>query len=234
MKTLIPSDHRADRLAQWINEHFEGVQAAFIAKFELHQGEISRILQKKRTFGERRARRLEIQAGIPKNWLDMIDEQSPTNMSDTVAIKQMSKIKNTIDIPVFDVAFSMGDGAEASARDDIVSAISVTPEWVNTNLPNITSARNLRIGSGRGDSMTGTYSHGDMLFIDCGIDGVPFDGVYAFMLNDQLYIKRLQKRPDGSYNMISDNKQYEVFVISPKDKLQIFGRVVWAWNGKRL
>lgn len=173
--------------------------------------------------------------GVSPDWLSTgnghmaEDEQSLHSLQN-----QNFKNKDSIDIPVFDVEFSMGSGAEASGYEDIVSAITVTPEWINTNLPNITSAKNLRIGSGRGDSMIGTYSHGDMLFIDCGVDGVPFDGVYAFMLNEQLYIKRLQKRPDGSYNMISDNKQYEVFVISHTDKLQIFGRVVWAWNGKRL
>ena len=190
---------------------------------------VSQLIGGSASFGEKAARRLESVFQMPSGYL-INPEASITSQE----IQSTGKSSDEIHIPLFDVSFSMGQGAFQQDYEDIISAITVTNEWVNTNLPNITSAHNLRIGSGRGDSMLGTYSHGDMLFIDCGVIGVPFDGVYAFMLNDQLYVKRLQKRPDGGYNMISDNKQYDTFIITKNDRIHVFGRVVWAWNGKRL
>lgn len=197
------------------------------------------------------ARKIEEKLNLPHGWMDTLQLDNATieateGGATTVTVRPQGqslstdrpprprKIADEIHIPMFDVAFSMGNGSFQPDHDDIISAVTVTNDWVNSNLPNITSAHNLRIGSGRGDSMLGTYSHGDMLFIDSGVHDVPFDGVYAFMLNEQLYIKRLQKRPDGAYNMISDNKQYDAFIISSKDNFHVFGRVVWAWNGRKL
>lgn len=220
------------------------VSSGGIGKFadvvEISQSQASQIIGTNpiKGIGDALARRIEAAYKKSEGWLDVDDVDAPaeSNSQNTKSLStsQQHKAVNGINIPMFDVSFSMGQGAFQQDYEDIISAVTVTNEWVNTNIPNITSAHNLRIASGRGDSMLGTYSHGDMLFIDCGVNGVPFDGVYAFMLNEQLYIKRLQKRPDGAYNMISDNKQYDTFIITTRDSFHVFGRVVCAWNGKRL
>lgn len=63
------SDARADRLDSWVKTHYKN-QREFVEKFELNQGEISSLIQKKRVLGERKARRLEEQTDIPTMYLD--------------------------------------------------------------------------------------------------------------------------------------------------------------------
>lgn len=67
---------RRQRLKQWIDEHYGGKQAAFVASVEINQGELSGLLRNKH-FGEKRARSLEQQAGMPHKWLDGADSPLP-------------------------------------------------------------------------------------------------------------------------------------------------------------
>lgn len=69
-----PADHRRKRLRQWIDMHFGGSQIAFIASTndgekQMNQGELSALLRDK-SFGEKRARSLELQSNMPAMYLD--------------------------------------------------------------------------------------------------------------------------------------------------------------------
>lgn len=63
--------YRRKRLKQWIDDHFNGVQQEFIAATGINQGELSGLLRTK-SFGEKRARRLEEQANMPMGYLDQL------------------------------------------------------------------------------------------------------------------------------------------------------------------
>jgi hypothetical protein len=70
------------QLKRWIDDLFEGSQAAFIASTndgtsQVNQGELSGLLKAK-SFGEKRARRLEQQAGMPDGYLDATTAPSAT------------------------------------------------------------------------------------------------------------------------------------------------------------
>lgn len=60
---------RRARLEQWIKERHDGVQARFVTETEINQGELSALLKTK-SFGEKKARKIESQAGMPSGWLD--------------------------------------------------------------------------------------------------------------------------------------------------------------------
>lgn len=65
---------RREQLRRWIDEFHDGSQAAFAAstadgETQINQGELSGLLRSK-SFGEKRARRLEKQAGMPHRYLD--------------------------------------------------------------------------------------------------------------------------------------------------------------------
>lgn len=67
-------ENRREQLRRWIATHFNGNASAFIASTadgqrQLNQGELSGLLRKK-SFGEKRARSLEIQAHMPPGYLD--------------------------------------------------------------------------------------------------------------------------------------------------------------------
>ncbi|AVA32993.1 hypothetical protein C3Z06_04725 [Cupriavidus metallidurans] len=144
--------------------------------------------------------------------------------------------ENTVSVPIFDARVSMGDGFPIPDYDNVIERIQVTHTWIRDTLPSISSPRNLALLPAFGDSMEGTFSDGDMLWVDRGVNEVKIDAVYVLALRDELYVKRLQRRPDGSVLMISDNKAYEPYLIEngEREKFQVLGRVVFAWRGKRL
>lgn len=68
------AENRRIQLRKWIDQHFGGSQSLFIAatnngEKQINQGELSGLLRDK-SFGERRARSLEKQAGMPAGYLD--------------------------------------------------------------------------------------------------------------------------------------------------------------------
>lgn len=68
-------DIRRARLAQLIRERYDGSQARFVDETGENQGEVSGLLRAK-SFGERKARKLEAKCQVPAGWLDIEDEEA--------------------------------------------------------------------------------------------------------------------------------------------------------------
>lgn len=136
-------------------------------------------------------------------------------------------------VPLLDVRGSMGDGGIVPDHIDVVKQIGVNVDQLRRQC-SFTSPQNLNFITGYGNSMEPTFSDGDVLLVDVGVNEVNIDGVYVLHLNGKLYIKTLQRRPDGSVLMISDNKKYEPYPIKESDQIEVNGRVVLAWNARRL
>jgi phage repressor protein C with HTH and peptisase S24 domain len=141
-----------------------------------------------------------------------------------------------VDIPVYDVVASMGLGAAMPDYDTVVDNLRLTKTWVQRHIPGASHTSNLAVISGYGDSMKPTFDDGDILLVDRAVHTLTLDAVYVLSFNDQLFIKRIQRRPDGSVAIISDNKVYDPIVVPSKEKdsIQVLGRILFAWNGKRL
>ncbi len=123
--------------------------------------------------------------------------------------------------------------------ETILGHVELNEHFVRTRFPSASSPRNLRVITGLGDSMWDAerqdgYQDGDPLFVDVGIVDVRYDAVYVFSYRGDLYIKRLQRLPDGTLNVISDNKKYPPFVIDDTDSVRIIARAISAWNFKKL
>ncbi len=142
---------------------------------------------------------------------------------------------DSIEIPLLDATGSMGVGMAIQDRVDVVERMKVSGAWLRRTI-NVSTPENLRLITAYGDSMEGTFSDGDVLLIDSGVTEIRIDAVYALELNGELYIKRLQRRPDGSVLMISDNKKYEPYRIDNGERHQfrVLGRVLLAWNAVKL
>ncbi|KAF3997350.1 hypothetical protein [Glaciimonas immobilis] len=67
---------RRVRLAQLIAEKY-ATQAAFIAATEESQSEVSGLLKEK-SFGEKKARKIEKKCGLPDGWLDSAEMELPS------------------------------------------------------------------------------------------------------------------------------------------------------------
>ena len=142
-----------------------------------------------------------------------------------------------IGIPRFDVNGSMGLGHLQPDRDTIVGVLPLNRNWATEHLRGVTNLSNLALITGMGDSMEPTFSDGDLLLVDRGVTDVKVDTVYVLSMNDELYNNRLQRDPlTGGLRMLSDNKLNDPITIGTADmeKFQVLGRVVWAWNGRKL
>jgi phage repressor protein C with HTH and peptisase S24 domain len=142
----------------------------------------------------------------------------------------------SVHIPMYDSIASMGTGQHQPDGESVIGGLDLDKSWIQQNLPHVTSAGNLSIITGKGDSMAPTFVDGDILLIDRGVEGVRIDAVYVISFKNELFIKRLQRRPDGVILMLSDNKTYVTyeFKAEENEQITILGRVVFAWNGKKL
>lgn len=141
-------------------------------------------------------------------------------------------LKRTDDyvIPQYSAGGSMGAGLLLRDQPGMISSWHVTPEWVQKNVPNITSHKNLAIVTGFGDSMRPLYNPGDPLIVDTGVKSVEFDGIYFFRIEAEGFIKRLQRIPGVGLRAISENKAYEAWDITKSMDFEVFARVVKIWR----
>jgi len=158
------------------------------------------------------------------------------NLKGNVIVADFSGRKDLIDIPRLNVAGSMGHGiARPEDYEDVIDHMRVSAGWLRRNV-NASAGSNLAVITGYGDSMEGTFSDGDLLLVDRGVSDIRIDAVYVLSLRGELYIKRLQRRPDGVLLMLSDNEKYKPYEIKEGEleEFEVLGRVLLAWNARRL
>lgn len=83
------------------------------------------------------------------------------------------------------------------------------------------------------DSMEPTIPKGAPVILDTNTSGYTGEGIYAFSINGDLFIKRLQKRIKGGYLVISDNKpkyQDEEMESEYIDNAKFVGKFVRVWK----
>lgn len=132
-------------------------------------------------------------------------------------------------------AGGMGQGEELPEEDHVIERITLTHDWVQMRLGRVSNPSNLKVISAFGDSMTPTFNDGDLLLVDTGIAAVDIDGLYVLRANQRRYIKRVRQRLDGAFIVSSDNTLAGTpEELTGKFPIDVEGRVVWAWNGKKL
>lgn len=130
-----------------------------------------------------------------------------------------------------EVGASMGVGVLLAEQPGQITSWSVTKEWLAKNLPANTGANNLCIITGFGDSMKGKFNPGDPLVIDTGVTDCKHDGMYFFRVGDEGFVKTLQRIPGQGIRVISENKAYESWTITPDMDFQVLGKVLKGWEG---
>lgn len=129
-------------------------------------------------------------------------------------------------IPLLDVYGSCGNGVQP-ATTTVVQLIKVNNQWINRYCGNA-NHRALNIIGITGDSMMPTLADGDFVVIDTSATRAYTDSMFAFMLDDDLYVKRFQKS-GHNLKVVSDNPLYESYILTPDDMshgFKVIGRVV--------
>lgn len=138
-------------------------------------------------------------------------------------------------IPLLANSGSMGAGEDQLHDEVVVGRLTVSPDWVQRTIKPLTKPENLRFIHGWGDSMDPTFCDGDILLVDAGVQIVRIDGIYVLEANDRIYIKRVRQRMDGKFEVSSDNATVKtVDVLDGTQPVNVRGRVVWCWNGKKM
>jgi phage repressor protein C with HTH and peptisase S24 domain len=78
-----------------------------------------------------------------------------------------------------------------------------------------------------GDAMSPTLHDSDLLLVDLTEPGFKHDGMYVLRRDDDLAVRRVQRRGDGNLLVFSDNSAYESLMVA-RDDLQIVGKVLWV------
>jgi phage repressor protein C with HTH and peptisase S24 domain len=85
----------------------------------------------------------------------------------------------------------------------------------------------LFVARGIGDSMMPTLLDNDTLLVDRGQRQIlQQDRIWAITYGELGMIKRVRRRPDGKYLLMSDNPQISE-IEALQDELHVVGRVVW-------
>lgn len=131
------------------------------------------------------------------------------------------QLPELIEVPYYeDVRASMGNGIlnhESEVRKIAFDAAMLR------DIYKLYCTKGLSLINAYGDSMVPTIPSDSIVFIQKG-DGIPDGSICAVMLDGELYIKRLQKRP--VVKLISDNKEYDPITIQEEDNFIILGKVI--------
>ncbi|NCB48990.1 MAG: helix-turn-helix domain-containing protein [Clostridia bacterium] len=128
-------------------------------------------------------------------------------------------------IPYFvDVVASMGGGF-LNYEDSALEKMAIDTDMLR-RLFGIHCTQKLSLINASGDSMVPTIPDGCILLVqETDIQ----DGcLCAFVLGEELYVKRIQKRPVLKF--ISDNKAYDDIYIKEEDNLRIIGKVLGVFK----
>lgn len=172
--------------------------------------------------------------GISPDWLASGHGQMQGEEVPDRGFTPVQKRTDIVTISRYDTGGAMGNGVVLYDQPGVIESWEVTKNWVRENVRGYTTAENLCIVTGLGDSMRPMFNPGDPLLVDRGVKTVPYESPYFFRIGDAAYVKRLQRvpMPGGGmmYRAISENPAYPPIEITDDMDFEVFGRVVQVWR----
>lgn len=155
------------------------------------------------------------------------DGTASDSLAQLASIKYLNTKTNNssekyIGIPVSEGEISAEPGLEADHRFNF--KIQFRKDWLEKK----GDPSNMSMIRVSGNSMEPTIQHGDIALINHAVNHIDTPGaIYAITINDQVSLKRLQFISEREkIKIISDNKDYDVDYVNPKDMF-INGKALW-------
>lgn len=207
------------------NELCNGVGANLARRISREPSYVSRMLypegkKAKKRIADDMVEIIENAFDLPRGWLD---GYAGNDLPITMENKRMKGFQ----IDVLDIEVSAGPGSLNNYFIEVLRSV----EYSNHDALRLFGHREpsqLRIINIKGDSMSGTFESGDLLFIDISIRNYDGDGIYAFLYDDTAHVKRIQMMKDKLL-VTSDNPNYGPWEPITKDEMNrviIFGKVI--------
>lgn len=132
--------------------------------------------------------------------------------------------ENLVFLTEVDMGYGMGGGTFVDDHIDQEQAL-FDGRWlraITRSPPNL-----LFVARGLGDSMSPTILDNDTVLIDRGQRHLTQqDRVWALTYGELGMVKRVRRKPEGRYLLMSDNPQISA-IDAGEDELNIVGRLVW-------
>lgn len=138
-------------------------------------------------------------------------------------------VGDEVRIAHYDIRAAMGGGQLPHDYPEMLKDIRVSPSHLREIGVEFEQHYHLKVVTGWGQSMEPTIKHRDPLIVNINVRDFVGDGVYLFVWDDLLYIKRLQVADEEHYEMISDNPRHKDRLIR-RDMTYIQARVLLVWN----
>ncbi|ENQ9593724.1 XRE family transcriptional regulator [Enterobacter cloacae complex sp. 370H10] len=206
----------SERLAQAM-KHAGYTQGRLAKDVGMAQSSVNKLL--KDANGSRKTVEIASVLGVRPEWLSTGEgEMASSGAREPTALYQVKPSLNGIyRVDVLDVKASAGPGTVVTSDFiETIRAIEYTNEQARALFGN-RPATHVKVITVNGDSMDGTISPGDQIFVDTGVTHFDGDGVYVFVFGKTLHVKRLQMQRDR-LAVISDNPIYEKWYVEPEDE----------------
>lgn len=138
---------------------------------------------------------------------------------------------NLCHLPILDLRVSCGSGSFIDS-EAVQAVFSATASWIRRELG--ANPEDLTLVFADGDSMTDTIKPEEIVIVDRSKAKRPGDGIWVFLYDDGLFIKRLQFMPGKQVEVTSDNPRYKTYSLTPDDSFRLLGRVIAALPLRRL
>lgn len=158
-------------------------------------------------------------AGVSVEWL-ATGRGAPTKAKSDPRASEPSDV-----VPMPRHVLRAASGRLAIQNQQIVDYLSFRSDWLQRAL-NV-DLRSMALVEVIGDSMSPTADEGDLVLVDLRESHFRHDGVYVLRTGSDLAVKRLQRQPDGSLLIRSDNPAYPPVSVK-SDEVALLGRVVWV------
>lgn len=153
-------------------------------------------------------------------------------------LKQQSRVykdkeSETVTIEAYpDIRASSGPG-QAVPTDQMVMQVAINAKDFRDYIG--MSPKNIKIITNYGDSNKPTINHGDQVLVDISCQSFIDDALYVIQQGDNLRIKRIKLRLDGSIEVKSDNvKDFSPEIYKPDEaaEFNVVGKVLPFKFGK--
>jgi phage repressor protein C with HTH and peptisase S24 domain len=165
--------------------------------------------------------------GVSQQWLATgHGNMVPSQASQPIASRET--LPNHHRFPLLEGFAGMGRGDYVGDYPEVVQFVEVTQEWATQALRGVPPDA-VRVITGRGPSMRGTFNDGDLVFLDSRVKEFAGDAAYCFRWNGLVYIKRLQQIDKTHLRILSANADYPPHDVLLSE-LEIGGRALAAWT----